>query len=325
MKTLIGTKKIAVGLLAALAFAQAAFAQDYPSRRVTLLCGFAAGGPADIAARLIADKLKDALGQPVIVENRLGGGPILSWESTKTAPPDGYLLSLATFGIVSLKFTSKAYALDPLKDLTYIGQTMTNAQPQILVASTNAPYKTPAEFVAFARANPGKINFGTIGTTAAIEISSLMHVAGFKVTTVPYNGSAQIEQALAAGSLDATITTYQSSKPNIDSGRTRIVGVGSRVRAPEFPNVPAISEAVPGFEMGTFWYGIVGPANMPTDLVNRLNQAINAAMRQPDMDTRLSAMGLKTATGSPAEFRAFAAREYERFAKAYGLLGVQPQ
>lgn len=325
MKTSSRGNTLAGALLAGLALTGSALAQDFPSRRITLMVGYSAGGPADLAARVIADKLRDRFNQPVIIENRPAGAAQASFDATKSAAPDGYVLGLGTLGMITLKLTSKAYTIDPLKDFTYVGQFSSASLPLMLFASANAPFKTAAEFVAYARANPGKMNFGTYATSGELELSTLMVAANVSITKVPYKGSAPMQIALGAGEIDAVIDNFPSAKTHVDAGRARLLAVGSRERLPDFPNVPSISEAVPGYEIAPFWLGLIGPANLPGDIVNRLNEAINTAMRQPDAASRLAPLGQKPAPGSPAEFRALVTRENDRLTKAASMIGLQPQ
>jgi tripartite-type tricarboxylate transporter receptor subunit TctC len=312
--------------LAALLLSASCFAQDWPSHRILLLVGYAAGGPVDIAARLFAERLRDTLNQPLVVENRIGGGPLLSFESVKNAAPDGYTLAVATPGIATLKFTSKAYTLDPLRDFTYIAHITGNLHPPMLIGSTKAPYRTLAEFVSYARTNPGKVSFGTAGTSFEVEIGKMSQIGNFKVTIIPYKGSAPQEVDLAAGEIGAALDSYEVAKPNIDAGKTRVLGVGSRERVPELRDVPAITEVLPGYEMFVNWFGLVGPAGMPADLVNRINDAVAVVLKRPDLPAKLEAIGLKPAPPASAQtFRAMVQADYERFGKAAASIGLQPQ
>lgn len=317
-------KRIVTSLLLLLC-AQAAPAQDFPARRITLLVGYSAGGPVDFAARLVAERLKDRFNQPVIVENRIGGGPLLSFESVKNAAPDGYTLAIATPGVVTLKFTSKAYTIDPLRDFSHVSQITSNITPLMLFAPTGAPYRTLNEFVSYARANPGKINFGTAGTSLELEVGLLSQLGGFKVTVVPYKGSAPLHIAMAAGEIGGAIDSYGTGKPNIDAGRTRVLAVGSKDRVALLPGIPSISEAVPGYETFTNWFGIIAPAGTPVEVVNRLSDGISAVLRQPDVPSRLEPINLRPVWLGPNDFRAMVSRDYDRVAKAANLIGLQPQ
>jgi tripartite-type tricarboxylate transporter receptor subunit TctC len=317
---------LSAGLLGVLSVSLSCLAQDYPSRRITLLVGYSAGGPVDVSARLLAERLRERLKQPVIVENRIGGGPQLSFESTKNAAPDGYTLAIATPGLVTLKLTSLAYTLDPLKDFSHIAHLIGNIYHQMLIGSTAAPYRTLQEFVAYARANPGKISFGTAGTSLEMEIGRMASIGNFKVTLIPYKGSAPQQLALAAGEIGAALDGYGVAKPNIDAGKARVLGVGSRERVAELPGVPSISEVLPGYEVFTNWFGLIGPANMPPELVARINESVGEVLREPDMPARLAPMGLKPVPpSSPQAFRALVAADVENYSKAAALIGLRPQ
>ena len=321
-------KGIAVALLAPLAvFSQSASAQGtgYPSRPVTLLVGYAAGGATDLATRLLADKLKTLLGQPVVVENRPGAGGHLSFTAAKDSAPDGYLLAVATPATIALKVTSKDYTLDPIKDFTYVAQFVTASNPLLLVAPTSVAYKTLGEFIAYARANPGSVNFATLGGQTDLDVASFAYAAGIKITMVRYKGSTPQQQALATGEVGVAYDSIGAAKPNLDGNRIRILAVTAAKRDPGLPDAPAITEAVPGFWIPPFWFGLIGPTNMPRAVVSRLNEATKSAMAQPDINPRLAPMGMKAEVGSSDEFRTFALGELDRLVKAAKLIGMEPQ
>ena len=314
------TATIAVAVAAALLAATTARAQE--NRRLQLIVGVSAGGPVDTVTRMVADKLKDSLNQVVVVENRLGGGTQVSLEAARNAPPDGRLLTVATTGMVALKFVSKAYTLDPLKDFTHIIQLTTG--PLLLVANVQQPYRNLSEFIAYARANPG-MNFATAGGTLDLDILTLASMGNFKVTLIPYKGSAPQQVALIANEVGVALDAYLIAKPNIDAGRIRILGVGTPKRFPLHPDSPAIAEVVPGFEASTNWFGIVGPPGMAPELVARFNDAMAAIIKSPDIRKRLNDWGLDAVGGTPAEFRSLVTRDLERMGKAAALSGLQPQ
>jgi tripartite-type tricarboxylate transporter receptor subunit TctC len=224
--------------------------------------------------------------------------------------------------MVALKFLSKAYTLDPLRDFTYITQLTTG--PLLLLANTQQPFKTLQEFIAHAKANPG-MNFGTAGGTLDLDILTMASMAGFKVTLIPYKGSAPQEIALIANEVPVVLDAYLIAKPNIDSGRARILAVGTPRRFPLHPDVPAIAEAVPGYEASTNWFGIVGPPGMAPDLVAHLNEVFAGIIKQPDIRKRLNDSGLDSVGGTSAEFRALVVRDLERMGKAAQQIGLQPQ
>jgi tripartite-type tricarboxylate transporter receptor subunit TctC len=316
---------VLTAVLALLIGLDPAAAQDFPARRITLLVGYAAGGPTDVVARVVADKLGSRVHQPVVVENRIGGGPLLSFESVKAAQADGYTLAMATAGLVSLKFTSKAYTLDPLKDFSYVIQLTAEQYPLLLLSSAGAPFKTLADFIAYARSSPGKINFGSAGTSLDLDIGLLASMASFKVTVVPYKGSSPQQFALATGEVDAAIDGYGLSKANLEAGKIRLLAVGSPQRIPPFPDTPAIAEAVPGYVTSRGWLGIIGPAGLPSDILARLNEGFRAAVRDPDQHSRLNTVGVEPVGGTPAEFRTWVERELDRLGQAANVIGMKPQ
>ena len=325
-KTISRMAKGSVALVAAFMLAQNAFAQDYPSKRITFLVGYGAGGAIiDVPVRVLADKLERRFGQPFTVEYRPGAQSQIAFEALHNAPPDGYTLGFATIGLLTLPLNVKNYTLDPIKDLTPVGLFVASSQPIVLVASAKAPFKTMAELISYAKANPGRLTVGAVGTSMEMEAAMLAHRGTYKSTTVPYKGTAQMDTDLATGDLATALSAYASEKANIDAGRAIMLAVGSSKRDPQFPNVPAISEAIPGHEITSFWFGISAPPKTPAAIVNRLNEAMNAAMREPDVAPAVGKVGLKTLGGSPAEFSAFLTREKARFTEAAGLIGLKPQ
>jgi tripartite-type tricarboxylate transporter receptor subunit TctC len=279
----------------------------------------------DVSGRLLAERLASVLGQPVIVENRAGAGGLLSFTAASEARPDGYLLAVATPATIALKVTSKAYTIDPVRDLTYVTRYVTGTHPLLLVAPTGAPYKTLSDFVSYARAHPGTVNFGSPGGQPDLDIASFAHAGGFKVTLVRYKGAAPIQQAIASGEAGAAIDAIGGAQANLDSNRARILAVTGPKRDPGFPNVPAISEAVSGFSIPPTWFGVIGPANMPAATVSSLGTAIKTAMSQPDLPSRLAAIGYKPDVDGPESFRAFAIAELDRLVTTAKLIGMEPE
>jgi tripartite-type tricarboxylate transporter receptor subunit TctC len=312
-------------LVSGLVMVDAALAQNFPSRRITFFVGYAPGGTADTAARLVAEGMKDNLGQAIVIENRPAAGGQVAFEAIKNAPADGYTIGLGTVGLTTLKFFSKDYTIDPLKDFTYLGNGVSSLKGLALVASAGAPYKTLAEFLAYARANPGKVNFGSYGSSGVLEDGSFTHAAGIEVTLVRYNGNSPMETALAAGEVGAAIDSISSAKATLDSGRTRLLAVASRERDADYPNVPTFLEAKVPYEVPNFWLGVIGPAGMPPEVVKRLNEAIYAAGRQPELAKRLVGFAMRPSPSSPDEFRSLVAREDERLTTIAKQIGMKPQ
>ena len=307
-------------------FAPGAFSQDYPSKRITFIVGYGAGGGiVDVSAHALADKLERRLGQPVTIDYRPGGQSQIAFEAVNRAPPDGYTLGFATIGLLTLPLNNKSYQLDPLTDLTPVALTTGSAYPLVLIGSAKAPFKNLAEFVAYARANPGRATIGAVGTSMEMEVAMLGQRGGFKPTTVPYKGNTPMEVDVIVGDLLAGLTSYTSVKGHIDSGRMLLLGVGSRERAPNIPNAPAISEAIPGQEITSFWFGVIAPPRTPAPIVNRLSDAIVSGMSEPDVAAAFDKIGLKPMPMNTADFRAFITREKARFTEAANLIGLKPQ
>lgn len=326
MKIINHAAKAAAVLTVAAIFSGNTFAQDYPTKRITFILGYAAGtGIVDVAARFMADKIERRLGQPVILEYRAGAQSQIAFEAVNKAPPDGYTIGFATIGLLTLPLNTKSYQLDPLTDFTPVALTAISAYPLVLVGSSKAPFKNLAEFVAYAKANPGRTTIGGVGTSMEMEVALLGQRGGFKATTVPYKGSTQVHGDVVVGDLLAAVTSYSAAKSLIDGGRMNLLGVGSKERAPNIPNAPALSEAIPGHEITSFWFGIMAPPRTPAGIVNRLHEAVTAGMNEPDVVTPFDNVGLKPLTASVADFRALITREKARFTEAANLIGLKPQ
>lgn len=318
-------KKLMASLMAgaALTAALPASAQQFPNRQITILVGAPPGGPFDLTARLIGDKLNAQFKVPVVIDNRPGVGGQLSFEALRKSPADGYTLAMGATGLIVLKFMLKSYTLDPVNDFTHIIQV--SGAPLVLTANAQQPYKTLAEFISYAKANPGKINFGTLGAALDMDIGVFEQLTGIKLTTVQYKGTAAEQQAVAAGEIGAAFDNFLAAQPFVQAGKTRVLAVVHSKRFPMFGDIPAIGEQVPGFEGTVNWFSVVGPPGMPRDVVMSLNQAINAGIRQPDLKKRLNDGGQEVVGGTPEAIRDLVARETERMTRAAKLIGMQPQ
>ena len=320
MKRFFRSVLLPAALIGAIALPMQVQAQAYPSKRITLLIGVPPGGPLDLIPRLIADRMKDSLGVPIIPENRPGAAALISFEAARVAPPDGYTLVVTNAGLIINKVMTKSFTADPVKDFTHIGQ-MTNSA-KVFLAGANAPYKTLNEFLAYARANPGKINFGTI---YPLDTALLEWAANIKLNLVQYNASVQQLPALAGGVLDGALDVYQISKTFVDQGRARFLAVGTAKRFGPLPDVPAMAEGVPGYEAGSNFFGLSGPAGIPGDIVARLNATMREAVNAPDIRKKLIDQGFDPIAGSPEELRSLIARELETALKSAKLAGITAQ
>jgi tripartite-type tricarboxylate transporter receptor subunit TctC len=275
--------------------------QAYPTRPVRLIVTFAPGGGTDIQARAIAERLSVTLGQPVVVDNRPGGGGTVGAALTVRAEPDGYTLC-----VVSGSYGANA----ALHDLPY--DSVTGIQPIVLIGETgllvtihpSVPIKTIRELIAHAKANPGKLNFGSAG------VGGLGHLAGelFKLDTrvtfthVPYKGSGPVMTALLGGEIDSSFSSLVPSIPHVRAGRLRPIGITTPKRAPALPEVPTIGETVPGYEV-VHWYGMWGPKDLPKAIVTRWNSEVAKFLHSEEMKKRLATEGLEPAGGPPEQFR----------------------
>lgn len=304
---------LAAALITCAGIAQA---QSYPTKPIRLIVPWPAGGGVDTSARIFAQPLSERLGQPVVVENKPGAGGNIGTAMLAHEKPDGYTLlqgSAAPHGINPHIY--KTLGFEPIKDFTFIAHVY--SAPSFLVVPANSPFKTAQELVAYAKAHPGKLNFGSSGIGGSQHVFGylFMERAGFDAVHVPYKGSSPMETALIAGQIDFSIDP-PTCLPFIQSGKMRVLGVASKVRNAALPDVPTLDElGIPGVYSSTY-YGILGPAKMPKDVVDKLNQEVNAIIRTDEMRARLAKMGVEPGKGTPDEFKAFAESEVAR----YGVL-----
>jgi len=308
--------------LVALAAAFAAHAQTFPSKPPKLYVGFPPGGGVDQTARITTAKLAEIWGTAITVENKPGAGGTLAAEATAKAAPDGYTLivcNIASHGIGPSLYKKLAY--DPLKDVTYIGRI--GITTNVMAVHPSVPASTVAEFIAYAKANPGKLSYGSsgVGTSPHLGVELFKSMAGIDIVHVPYKGGAASSADLAAGQIQLVITNMPEQVAYITSGRTRALGVSTAKRSARFPDLPTIGETLPGYEV-TVWYGICGPGGMPAALVTKMNADLNQALASPETMQRLSGAGIEPAPGTSAEFRAFAHREIAKWAKVVKDVGI---
>jgi tripartite-type tricarboxylate transporter receptor subunit TctC len=299
---------------AACAISQSAFALDYPAKPVRLIVGVAPGGANDTVARLVAQPLSERLGQPIVVENRPGAGGNIGLEAAANAPPDGYTLLFATSAnALSVAFYDKAN-VNFARDITPVTSLVRG--PLIMEVNPSFPAKTIPEFIAYAKANPGRINMASagIGNTTHVAGELFMMLTGTKFTHVPYRGGAPAVTDLISGQVQVYFDGVSGSLDHVRSGRLRALGVTTAERADVLPDVPSIAEFVPGYEAGG-WYGIGVPRNVPAEVVDKLNREINASLADTKLKTRLADLGYATSGSSPTEFGSMIAREIENGAR----------
>jgi tripartite-type tricarboxylate transporter receptor subunit TctC len=301
---------------------QSALALDYPTKPVRLIVGVAPGGANDTVARIVAQPLSERLGQPVVVENRPGAGGNIGLEAVINAPPDGHtVLFASSANALSVAFYDKAN-VNFTRDIAPV--TGLTRGPLIMEVNPSFPAKTIPEFIAYAKANPGKINMASagIGNTTHVAGELFMMLTGTKFTHVPYRGGAPAVTDLISGQVQLYFDGVSGSLDHVRAGRTRALGVTTTERTAVLPDVPAIAEFVPGYEAGG-WYGIGVPKNVPAEVVDKLNKEINATLADPKLKARLADLGYTTNGNSPAEFGSMIAREIEKWTRVLKFAGVK--
>lgn len=312
---------LAAGLLAGVQ----APAQAYPTRPIRMLVPFTAGGTVDIVARLVGAKLFDELGQQVVVENRGGAGGSIAAAMLAKSPGDGYTLMTMHQG---LAFNATLYSnlpYDTLRDLApiaYVGAT-----PNVLVVTDALPVKTLPGFLAYARANPGRIAYGSggVGSAGHLSVELLQSLTGAKLTHVPYKGSSPAIADLIGGQIQAMLLTMPAVISYVKSGKVRAIATSGARRSPALPELPTIAEAgVAGYEY-TPWYGVFGPATMPKELVARLNQAINKTLANAEMADKLAQQGLEVSAMTSGEFAQIVRADVARWGKIIRDAGLRAE
>lgn len=319
------SKGLIAGLLAVLpATLLAQGAGNYPDRPVRLIVSSAAGGGQDIVARTFAARLNEQVGQTFVVDNRGGGGGSVGAEIARAAPPDGYTMILMSASAVIHPFLYPA-KYDMLND--YVALSQITQQPYVLVVHPSIPAKTVSEFVAYARANPGKLNFSSAGQGGLIHLGvELLNIAtGMKTVHIPYKGTGAAYPDLIAGNVQFTLANITSAQPHVRSGKLRAIAVSGSKRAQSAPDLPTIAESgVKGFDV-TQWYGMFLPARTPKAIADRLSAEVIRAAQHPDVTKRLAADGTETVGSKPAEFTALLKAEIARWARVVKETGIKGQ
>jgi tripartite-type tricarboxylate transporter receptor subunit TctC len=306
-------------------FTALAHAQPYPTKPIRLIVPFPPAETMDVMSRLIAPRLSERLGQPVVIENRPGASGMLGFDLVAKAAPDGYTIGAGQGGnMVILPHTSRNVPYNVLKDFVPIALSTTNYLA--IVGALNAPFKTIGEMVAYAKANPGKLTLATNGEGGFphLAFEHLRTMAGFTFTHVPYKGASAIVTDIVGGQVLTGITSIATATPHVKSERVRLLAVTNATRVALWPDVPAAAEAVPGYESNG-WFGYVAPAGTPRDIVLRLNAEINRAIREPDVSEKLSNAGLTLVTESPQYFAEYLKRDYAKYGKLVKDIGYTPQ
>lgn len=296
-------KKILITLLAALSsLTSVSFAQDYPNRPIKLIVPFPPAGGTDNVARVFVQEVAQQLGQPIVIENRAGAAGMIGADQAAKSDPDGYTLLMTTNSthVIGPLLNPKT-PYSPVKSFTPVIYLVHS--PSIMVVPLESKAKTVADFIAMAKANPGKLNYGSAGVGGIPHLSGerFQALSGTKITHVPYKGTALAMPDLMAGRLDVIFDSFSVGYPHVRDGKVRALGVSSAERSPLVPDLPAISEQLPGFVSLT-WFGVLGPANMPAPIVDKLNAAFNAALKNPKVRAQLANMGTDPVGGTPQDF-----------------------
>lgn len=311
---------LVLGAVFASVVATATFGQTYPSRPVRLIVPFAPGGGTDILARVIAQRVSESLGQSVVVDNRGGGGGSIGTEMAVRASPDGYTL---IFVSGSYAAAAALYKLpyDPVADIQPIS--MVGETGFLMAVHPSMPVKSTKELIAYAKANPGKVNFGSVGTGSVMHLSMEL----FKLETktdlnhIPYKGGGPALNAIIGGQIQLTAISILATIPHVKSGRLRAIGVTTTKRSAAIPDVATIGETVPGYEV-FHWYGVWGPKGLPKEVVVLWNREIGKVLQTEDMKARMAGEGLEAVSGLPEHFRNVIKRDVEKWRRVVKEVGI---
>ena len=319
--TLLAFIRLGVGVVGCLALSIASLAQTYPMKPVRLIIGYAAGGSADITARLMANWLSERLGQSFIVESRPGGGTNIATETVVHAQADGYtLLLVAPANAINATLYAKLN-YNFIRDITPVAGLI--RFPNVVVVNPAVPARTIPEFIAYAKANPDKLNMASSGAGSTIHVSGELFkmMAGVKMIHVPYRGAAPALADLIAGQVQVMFDNLPTSIEFIKAGKVRPLAVTTAARSELVPDLPTVSDSLPGYEASA-WYGVGAPKGTPLEIINKLNNEINAILADPKSKARFAQLGASLLAGSPAEFAKLVSLETEKWAKVVKFSGA---
>jgi tripartite-type tricarboxylate transporter receptor subunit TctC len=322
MKTIVQTLLLAATLIGI--GVVSASPQSYPSRPVRIIVGFAAGGGTDIAARLVGQWLSERLGQQFIVENRPGAGSNIATEAVVNARPDGYTLLLVSSAHAINATLYDNLSFNFIRDIAPVASL--TRQPEVMLANPSLPAKTVPEFIAYAKANPGKINMASGGNGTASQVSGELFkmMAGVSLTHIPYRGAAPAITDLIGGQVEIMFENMPSSIEYIRSGKLRALAVTTASRSEALPDIPTVGDFVPGYEAST-WFGIGVPKNTPPEIIDRLNKEINAGLVDPKLRARFSDLGYTPFASTPTDFGKLIAAETEKWGKVIKFVGIKAE
>ena len=315
---------LAAGAAALTTASPLAFAQAYPSRPVRIIVGFPAGGPGDIVTRLMSQWLSERLGQPFIVENRAGAAGNIGTEAVVRAPADGYTLLLTTVSNAVNATLYDKLNFNFIRDVAPVAGVV--HVPNVMEVNPSFPAKTVSEFIAHAKANPNKLNFasGGNGTASHMQFELFKLMTGVNIVHVPYRGSAPALTDLLSGQIQLMFDPMPSSIGHIKAGKLRALAVTTATRSDALPDIPTVAEFAPGYEAST-WFGIVAPTNTPTEIIERLNNEINAGLADSKIKARLGEMGGMLLAGSPADFGKLIIEETDKWGQVIRTANIKPE
>jgi tripartite-type tricarboxylate transporter receptor subunit TctC len=314
---------LAAGAAALPTASRFAWAQAYPSRPVRLIIGYPPGGSADITARLTGQWLSERLGQPVVIESRPGAATNLATEAVVRASPDGYtLLLVAPANAINATLYDKLN-FDFLRDIVPVAGII--RFPNVVVVNPSLPIKTIPELIAYAKANPGKLNMASSGNGSTIHMSGELFkmLTGINMVHVPYRGGAPALTDLIAGQVHVMFDNIPTSAEHIKAGRLRGLAVTSAARSQVLPDLPTVADFLPGYEASA-WYGLGVPKNTPDEVIDKINKGMNAVLADPKSQARFAELGASLLPGSPADFSRLVADETEKWGKVVRFSGAKP-
>jgi tripartite-type tricarboxylate transporter receptor subunit TctC len=313
--------------LAASMLSASALAQGYPNKPIRLVVPYAAGGVSDIMGRALAQKLGELIGQPMIVENRAGAAGALGTDATAKSPPDGYTIVLSSLTAYAIAPNmNKSVTYDPVKDFSAIGGVA--IAPNILTVNASAPFNTLKELVAYAKANPGKVNYASAGKASPGHLTAeyFARHAGVQMTHVPYKGNAEAIRSVLAGETHVMFTPTTGALAHVQGGRARAIGVYLTDRIAELPNVPSLdAQGIAGFDQKNlpFWYGVLVPTGTPREVIQRLNAEMLRILKDPEASQRMRAARIFPTGSTPEEFGALIRDSYAAWGKVIRETGVK--
>jgi tripartite-type tricarboxylate transporter receptor subunit TctC len=315
-----------VAMVAVAAVTTTAYAQNYPTRAITLVIPFAPGGSTSIVGRGIADKMSELLGEKVVVDNRPGAGGTVGTKAVARSEPDGYTLVLGYTGTLAIgPSLYKSVGYDPRKDFAPIG--LIGNAPNSLVVNPSFPAKTVAELIAYAKANPGKVNFGSAGAGTASHITGeyFARAAGITLVHIPYKGTGPVLTDLLGGHIPMAFAPIPASHPNVTAGKLRALAVTSITRSGLLPDVPTMIEAgLPGFD-ASLYYGLAAPAGTPRPIIDKLNKVLREALGSDEVKKQLGNDGTEITPGTPEDYADFIDKDEKKWSQLLKVAGVEQE